>query len=94
MTKLFSSLYNKKMDKNKKSSKQLDYELRQMEAEMKGTVDINYEKYNNVFMDKVARHNQELKREKGQSSDQTIQGHTEEAARYLHRQAKDRNIYY
>lgn len=82
------------MDKNKKSSSQLDHELRQMEAEMKGTVDINYEKYNNVFMDKVAQHNQELKKEKVQNSDQTIYGHTEEAARYLHRQAKDRKIYY
>lgn len=72
----------------------ISQELKQMKAQMEGTVDINYEKYNNVFMDKVAQHNNELRKEKGQNSDQVIEGHTEEAARYLHKKAKDRNIYY
>ena len=71
----------------------LSNQLKQMEAEKNGVVDINYEKYNNVFMDKVAEHNVQLKREKSRDSDREIERRTEEGAKYLHNKTKGRKIY-
>jgi ribosomal protein L16 Arg81 hydroxylase len=73
---------------------ELDHELKQMEAQMKGTVDINYEKYNNVFMDKIAEHNRELKSQKSEESNRKIEQEVQEGAIYLHNKSKDRKIYY
>lgn len=74
-------------------SGEINQQLKRMKAQMEGTVDINYEKYNNVYIDKVAQHNSELKKEKSMGNDQHIQGRAEEAAKYLHNKAKGRSIY-
>ncbi len=62
----------------------LDHELKQMEAQMKGTVDINYQKYNDVFIEKVAEHNRELKKEKSRETDRQISERVQESTHYLH----------
>ena len=80
LTSLFSSPYNKEMSKKD----EIANELKQMKAQMERTVDINYEKYNNVFMEKVAEHNRELKKEKSRGTDQHIDERVRESLTYLH----------
>ena len=72
---------------------EISNELKKMEHQMKNTVDINYEKYNNVFIDKVAQHNQELRKEKSMEADREIERRTQEGAKYLHNKSKGRIIY-
>ena len=72
---------------------EISNQLKKMEYQMKDTVDINYKKYNDVFMEKVAEHNQELRKEKAASSDREIERRTKEGAKYLHNKSKGRIIY-
>lgn len=51
---------------------QLDHELRQMQSEAKSTKDINYGRYNDVFLEKTKRFNDLLKAEKGAKGQEYI----------------------
>lgn len=73
---------------------QLTHELKQMEGEMKKTSEVNYEKYNDTFMDKLAEHTRETRREKSENADSQIQDRVLDGAIYLHNKAKGRIIYY
>jgi len=59
--------------------KKLDYELKRMEAEKGGTLDINFGRYNNEFMDKVARYNTLLKKQRAEKSERDMYTDTEKA---------------
>lgn len=57
---------------DKQELRKLDYQLKKMQSEVNGTVDKNYGKYNTVFMDKVAKHNEVLKRVNSNQSNRYI----------------------
>jgi hypothetical protein len=76
------------------NSDKIAEDLKKMKAQMEGTVDINYEKYNNEFIDKVAEHNRELKKEKSMNANKQIEERVEEGAKDLHSNLKGRIIYY
>jgi hypothetical protein len=51
---------------------QLDHDLHQMQSEAKNTKDINYGRFNDVFLEKTKRFNDLLKAEKGNKGQEYI----------------------
>lgn len=72
----------------------IDNELKQMRAQMQGTVDINYERYNTEFMGKVEKYNLLRKQGLKANSDSTLKSAIEDGANTLHHQAKGRTFNY
>lgn len=72
----------------------LDHEMKRMESEMKGTVDINYQRYNTEIMAKVAKYNQMKKAGHKSETERTVQAASREGAKTISDFMKGKSIHY
>jgi hypothetical protein len=71
----------------------INAELQQMRNEVKGTVDINYERYNTNFMGKVEQFNQLRKQSIKVNNDAELRKVAQDGSAFLHHKARGRTIH-
>ncbi len=74
-------------------TKKHDETLKQMEEQVKRTVDINYHRYNDVYVDKALERSESFQRDRDRSANEELGRVTEDSSRYLHGRARGRKYY-